>query len=215
MNTSENRRWALVGPLTVALWIAGVFLLSHNQPGQHATASEILAFYKSNTNSILLGGWLFMLGSLGFVTFVSGLRVRLSEAVGSASQLPGLAFAGAALAGAFGMLFGAVDVGGAIDKTDISPATAAAFHHSSDIFFVCAELAAMLPLGVVAVIAWRTRMLPRWWAVFSGLLTIVLLIGPIGWAGLIFGLPIWTLGTSLFVLLRSPEQARRTEAVTA
>lgn len=212
MNPSENRRWALVGPLTVALWIVGVFLVTQNQPGNHATGSEILAYYKSNTNTILFGGWFFMLGCLGFVTFVSGLRQRLAGAMGAGSQLPGLALVGGAMAGAFGMLFAATDVAGAIDKTDIEPSTAAAFHHFADLFFVCAELAMMLPLGVVAVIAWRTRVLPRWWAVFSGLLVIVLLIGPIGWAALIFGTPIWTLGTSLFVLLRSPERMRAAAA---
>lgn len=211
MNSSENRRWALVGPVTVALWIAGVFLVINNQPGEHATGSEILAWYKSSTDTILLGGWLFMLGCLAFLTFVSGLRQRLAG-VASSSQLPGLAVAGAAITAAFGMLFAAVDVGGGIDKTDIGPTTAAAFHHFADIFFVCAELAAILPVGIVAIVAWRTRMLPRWWAAFSGLVAVVLLIGPIGWLGLIFGLPIWTLGTSLFVLLRSPERMRSAAA---
>jgi len=38
-------------------------------------------------------------------------------------------------------------------------------------------------------------------------LAVVLAIGPIGWAALIFGLPAWTLGTSLFVLLQRPERA--------
>jgi len=82
-----------------------------------------------------------------------------------------------------------------------------------DLFFVTTELAAVLPLAVVAVVAWRTRALPRWWAALSGLVAMVLLIGPIGWIGLIFGLPIWTLGTSLFVLLGSP--ARMRTAATA
>ena len=47
---------------------------------------------------------------------------------------------------------------------------------------------------------------------FSRLVAVVLVVGPIGWLGLIFGLPLWTLGTSLFVLLRSPE---RTQAAAA
>ena len=94
------------------------------------------------------------------------------------------------------MLTAAVDVAGGIDKTDIGPTTALAFHHATDIFFVCAELAAILPLAAVAIVAWRTRILPRWWAAFSGFVAIVLVVGPIGW-GRGFGLPIWTLGTSL------------------
>ncbi|HJQ74068.1 MAG TPA: hypothetical protein VJ814_04240 [Gaiellaceae bacterium] len=212
MTTSENRRWALAGPLTVALWIAGVILVTQSQPGDHATGSQILAFYKSHSDTILLGGWLFMLGCLAFVTFVSGLRTRLAEAVGPAGQLPVLALVGGAMTGVFGMLFVATDVAGAIDKTEIGPATAATFHHAGDLFFVCAELAAILPLGIVALVAWKTRILPRWWAAFSLLVAVVLVVGPIGWLGLIFGLPIWTLGTSLFVLLRSPERMRTAAA---
>jgi type IV secretory pathway TrbD component len=46
-----------------------------------------------------------------------------------------------------------------------------------------------------------------------GSVAVVLIAGPIGWLGLIFGLPLWTLGTSLFVLLRSP--ARLTAAAAA
>src|SRR5262249_40005176 len=181
MNNSDNRRWAVAGLVTVALWIVGVFLVTHNQPGEHAGGSEILAWYKADTNTILLGGWIFMLGCLGFVTFGSGLRQRLADAAGPGSQLPGLAFAGAVMTGAFGMLFAAPEVAGAIDKTDIGPTSAAAFHHLGDAFFVCAELAAILPLALVAIVAWRTRTLPRWWAVFSLLVAIVLLIGPVGW----------------------------------
>ena len=212
MNTSENRGWAVSGLVTVALWIAGVFLITQAQPGDHATGSQILAWYQSHTTTILLGGWIFMLGCLGFVTFVNGLRQRLAAVTGPTAQLPWLVFAGAAMTGALGLTFASTDVAGAIDKDEIGPTTAAAFHHLGDAFFVCAELAAVLVLGAVALVAWRTRVLPRWWAVFSGLVTVVLIVGPIGWIGLIFGLPLWTLGTSLFVLLRSPERMRTAAA---
>jgi hypothetical protein len=212
MSTSDNRRWALFGPLAVALWIAGIALINKNAPGSHASGSEILAWYRSHTDSVVTGGWLFMLGCLGFVTFVAGLRVRLADAAGRASQLPALALAGAAMAGVFGMLTAAVDLVGGIDKNDIDPATAATFHHSVDLFFVGAELAAILPVAAFAVVVWRTRILPRWWAAFAGLVALVLVAGPIGWIGLIFGLPLWTLGTSLFILLRSPERMRSAAA---
>ncbi len=213
--TTENRSWAILGPLTVALWIVGIVLLTNNGPADHATNGDILTWYQTHTNRILAGGWLFMIGCVAFVAFAVGVRTRVAAAVGSASQLPGLMLAGAAMAGLAGMLTAAVDVAGAINKSDISASTAAALHDSTDVFFVCAELAAILPLAAIAIAAWRTRVLPRWWAVFSGLVAVVLVIGPIGWLGLIFGLPIWTLGTSLFVLLRSPERMRSTAAATA
>jgi hypothetical protein len=212
MTTTDNRRWAFLGPLAIALWIAGVALINKNAPGSHATGGQILTWYKSDSDSVVVGGWMFMLGCLAFVTFVAGLRMRLAEAVGSASQLPGLALVGAAMAGVMGMLTAAVDLAGGIDKNDIDPATAATFHHSVDPFFVGAELAAVLPLAAFAIAAWRTRVVPRWWAAFAGLVAIVLVAGPIGWIGLIFGVPLWTLGTSLFVLLGSRARMRTAPA---
>lgn len=205
MSNNENRLWALAGPLTVALWIVGLALLTSHQPGDHASGSDILAWYRAHTDTILLGGWLFMIGCAGFVTFVAGLRSRLGE-------VAPLAVAGAAIAALSGMLMAAVDVAGGLDKKDIVPATAATFHHAVDIFFVCAELTAILPIAAVAIVAWRTRVLPRWWAAFSGLVAVVLIVGPIGWIALIFGLPIWTLGTSLIVLLGSRERIQAAAA---
>ena len=54
MNPSENRRWAFVGPLTVALWVVGLILLNNHGPASHATGSQILAWYKSDTNTIIV-----------------------------------------------------------------------------------------------------------------------------------------------------------------
>jgi hypothetical protein len=204
--STDKRAWALTGPLAVGLWVAGILLLTHNAPPDHAGGVQILHWYRSETNAILIGGWSFMLGCLAFLCFVAGLCERL--------RLPALTLVGAGMAAALGMLVAAVDVAGAIDKSDIGPSTAATFHHAIDVFFVGAELAAIVPLGAAAVVAWRTRALPRWWAAFGGLVAVVLAIGPIGWAALIFGIPVWTLGTSLFVLLGS-RQRRAVVAATA
>jgi hypothetical protein len=212
MNHSENRRWALFGPLAVALWVVGIILINQNGPADHATGTEILAWYKAHTDAIVMGGWLFMLGCLSFVVFVAGLRVRLSEAAGEPSHLPMLALVGAGMAGLAGMLTAGVDLTGGIDKNDIDPGTAAVLHHSVDLFFVGAEIAAILPLAAFAIVAWRTRIVPRWWAAFAVLVALVLIAGPIGWLGLIFGVPLWTLGTSLFVLLRPNERVRTAAA---
>jgi hypothetical protein len=210
--STENRRWALLGPLAVALWVVGIIVLNNGGPAGHSTGAQILAWYKAHGDRITLGAWVFMIGCVAFVAFVAGLRGKIMDAAGGASQLATLALVGAGMAALSGMLTAAVDLAGGIDKNNIDPATAAVFHHSTDVFFVCAELAAVLPLAAVAIVAWKTRVLPRWWAAFSGLVAVVLIVGPIGWLGLIFGLPLWTLGTSLFVLLRSPERMRAAAA---
>jgi hypothetical protein len=112
------------------------------------------------------------------------------------------------LAAGFGMMIPLADIAGAINKSDISAATAGTFHRIGDAFFVGAELGLVVPFVAVAVLAWRTRVVPRWWAALGGFAALVLLIGPIGWAALIFGTPIWILGTTVF-LLRGPEPGQR------
>ena len=51
-NSGNSRSWALAGPITVALWIAGLFLLTQNQPGDHATGRDILGWYGSHTEAL-------------------------------------------------------------------------------------------------------------------------------------------------------------------
>jgi len=211
-------RWQRLAPLSgvlaVALWIVGIIAVNHNSPADHATDQQILDYYKSNTNWVLLGGWLFMLGCVAFIWFAAVLRARLLEAEGTAAGTTTVvAFTGAVAAAIFGMLTPAPDIAAAINKNEISAATAGTLHRSTDAFFVCAELAAVLLFVGAAVLAFRTKVLPKWWAALMVLVAVVLVIGPIGWAGLIFGLPVWTLGTSV-MLLRS-NGARRSEPAPA
>jgi hypothetical protein len=216
--TDRLHRWSLLaGPLAVVLWVAGIVTIAGITDSLSDSASDdtILAWYKGNANTILLGAWMFMLGCLCFVWFCAVLRARLAGAEGAGGMLATVAFAGGAAAAVFGMLIPAGDIAVAINKDDVSAATAGALHHVSDGFFVCAELAVILLLVATAVLAFRTGVLPRWWAVFSLLLAIVLVIGPIGWAGLIFGMPVWTVGTTVLLALRSGERRVRSVAPAA
>jgi len=55
--------------------------------------------------------------------------------------------------------------------------------------------------AAAAVVAFRTALFPKWWAILMWIVAVVLVIGPIGWAAVIFALPIWILGTT-FMLMR-------------
>jgi len=211
---SRIERWApLSGLLAVVLWIVGIVLLTHDNPPDHASDADILAWYKADSNSILLGGWLFMLGCLAFLWFVAILRDRFAAA-GTAPTATRLTFAGAIAATTLGIGIPATDIAAAIDKNDISAATAGAFHHLSDGFFVAAEMALIVVFLAGAVAALRTAVLPKWWAWLMVLVAVVLVIGPIGWAALIFGTPVWVLGTTA-MLLRRPTARREISPATA
>jgi hypothetical protein len=210
MNDRFHRWSALTGIAAVILWIVGIVVregLSDDLPDK-ASDEQILAWVQANANEVLTGGWLFMIGCLCFVWFVGTLRTRLHEAEGAAGTVSTIALAGGVATAAFGMLIPAADIVAAIEEEDISAATAGTLHSLGTAFFVAGELSAIVLLVAVAVLAFRTRVLPKWWAIFSVLLAIVLVIGPIGWAALIFGLPLWTIGTALFLVLgRRPASA--------
>jgi hypothetical protein len=209
-----KNRTALVvsAALAVALWIVGLVVSEGTTTNLADSAgdSQVLAWIQGNKNPVILGGWLFMIGCVAFVWFAALLRERLADAEGGHLTVTNLVFGSAVAVSVLGIGTQG-DAASAINASDISPATAGALHHVGDLFFMGAELMLIALVAGSAVLAFRTAVLPRWWAVFSAIVAVVLLIGPIGWAALIFGTPIWTLGTSLLVG-RTP---RRRAAVAA
>ena len=180
-----------LGLASVALWVVGLFL------GQGATTSladnasdtQVLAWVKGNDVKIIVGGWLFVSGCMLFVWFAALLRERLV-----ASTAATLVYTGAVMMAVFGSLTQS-DLPSAIDKDSLTPATAGALHHLGDLGFMGVELTLVLFFGAIAVLAFRTDALPRWWGIVSAILGVVAFIGPIGWAVVIFGVPVWTLVT--------------------
>jgi len=177
-----------------------------------ASDAQVLAWVQQNSNDIIVGAWLFMLGCVAFLVFAGLLRERLANAEGGNHLLANIAFGGAVATSVFGMGTNA-DITTAINTDSTSPSAAAAFHHIGDLFFMGAELMLIAFIGAASLLAWRTAVLPRWWAAFGLVVAVVLAIGPIGWAALIFGTPIWALGTSVLVGRRARRNAAPAAAV--
>ena len=114
-----------------------------------------------------------------------------------------VAFVGAVATGAFALLSTGPDVAAAIQEDDLTASAAGSMQVLGDAFFVGAELTAILLMLGAGMVALRTGVFPKAWAWFSFFLALVLVIGPIGWAALLFGLPIWILGTTFFLVRRS------------
>jgi hypothetical protein len=205
----------LAGFVAVVLWVVGVILSTHNGPPDHATDAQMLAYYQHESNYILTGGFLFMLGTLFFLWFAGILRARLLEAEGAPGTFSAIAFAGAVAGSVFAVAIPLADIAGAVNKNDISAPTAATFHRISDGFFVGAEMMAVLLFAATALLAFRTAILPKWFAALMVLVAIVLIVGPIGWAGLIFGVPIWTLITAVLLLRKKPAESGAFAATAA
>ena len=199
----DRRSPLLVAVLAVVLWVAGLVIGSTSDTlADNASDAATLDWVQGNANSILLGAWVFALGCLAFLWFMGMLRGHLAAGEGAPGTLSTIMFAASTAAAAFAMATTG-DVASAINKNDISPATAGALHHLGDLFFVVAELAMMATMIAFALLVLRTALFPRWWAYVSLLVAVVLLIGPIGWAALIFGTPVWALVTGWW-MARAP-----------
>lgn len=202
----KSERWAVwSGVVAVALWVIGIFVIeSSDTPGEGATDAELLSYYDENANTILTGSWIFMVGCLAFLVFAVVLRERLLEAAPASRLFINVAWVGSLATGIFLMLTSGPDVAASISNDDISEAAAAAAAMLGDAFFVAAELSAILLMLGVGAMALQGVLLPRWWAWVSFVLALILVIGPIGWAALIFGLPLWVLGTTWFLARSEP-----------
>lgn len=203
----NTERWmAWTGVAAVALWVTSVVVTS-SAPAENASDAEYVAYVKTEAATILLGGWTFMAGCAAFLWFAVGLRARLGAAEGGSGVYSTAAFVGAVITGALMMVTPGGEIAAAIvaEEQDISASTVAALRHAGEGYISAATLAATLLMVGSAVVALRTRLFPRGWAWFSIALAVVLIVPLIGWAALLLGLPVWVVGTTVF-LLRSDSE---------
>ena len=196
---------ALAGVVAVALWALGIVVVGGGHLGlpggvPEESANAVLAHFQENEDAVVAGGWLFMLGSLAFLWFGGILRGRLVGAEGGTGTFASLAFAGGVATAVFALGIPAGGVVAALGVDQLGPSEAAALNALEAAFFVGAELSAIVLLAAAAIVALRTAVLPRWWAAASILLAVWLAIGPIGWIGLLVGIPAWTVVTSLLLV---------------
>lgn len=206
-----ERLAALSGLVAVALWVIGVVLEEvSNLPGEDP--NEILSWFQDESNTILSGAFIFMLGSLFFLIFVGALRVRLVRAESESAFLSAIAFGAGLVVVALTLLIPGPNLAGALAKDDLTPEAAQALTVVDDAFFVGAELAAALLLVATGLAILRYGALPRWVAWISFLFALWLLIPPIGWAGLLVGVPLWTIIVAVLLWMRSGDDSAAARA---
>ena len=209
MDTSPVSRWApLTGVLAPVLWFVGVTVSeSGDVPTEESTAEDILTFFQEDTTSILLGSILFMLGTVVFLLFLSVLRGRWRGA-GASEDAAGLGFVAGVVGAAFMAAIWAPQLGLAVAIEDmgvqVEPATAETAWHIGTGFFVIGELLLAVFLFATAFLIQRTPVLPKWLGWIAIVIGVVALVPPIGWAAIIFGLPVWLLVTSVVMLVSRP-----------
>ena len=206
---SWERFAPLAGGLAVVLWVIGIIV--RETAVEMETPATLLDSYRNEEGSILLGGWLWVLGTFFFFWFLGSLRARLAAAEGGVQRLTAIAFGGGVAAAVFGFAMPGPDMAASIaDDADLSGPAAEAIRIIDDVFFLGAEMSAAVLLAASGLHALRTGSLPRWLAWVSLVIALALIILPIGWAALLFAFPLWVLVVSYLLLERTAAGASAT-----
>jgi hypothetical protein len=200
-------RWLpLTGVVAVVLWVIGVFVFENASPGRDASAEEILAYFDDDAGKIFTGAFLFALGTVFFVWFLGILRAAFLASEGQPGRLTAVAFAGGVGKAVFDMgVIGGMSAGAiAVDEADpLTPGAAQALFYIDDAFFIGAEFMAFVFMAAAGALILTRRALPVWLGWLALLIALGLLIVPIGWVFLLFGVPLWVLLASVLLFMRA------------
>jgi hypothetical protein len=199
-----ERLGIVAGALAALLWVIGVFVLEGaGNPADPASGQEVVEFYRDDRVAILIAATLHGLGGFLFLWFLGSLG-GLVDGSGSPRWLTVTMLAGGTAGAALMLaLMGGQSTGATTDKELLTPDTAVVFWRLAHGIFVAAEIALAAFIAPLSILALRGLLFPRWLGWFGLVLTIVLLIPPIGWLGLLFLFPLW-LVIAAVVLWRSP-----------
>ena len=206
----DDRRWERLAPLTgvlaVVLWVLGAMMMFKDDPGTDSPA-QIASHFAEHDVRLLVGAFIFMVGAAAFLWFVGTLRVALARGEEGLGRVAGIAFAGGVATAAMIFAVAAPIAAGAQQAENEdrapSPEAADALWHLSTGFFIAAEVAAIVLVVATALAILRTGALPRWLAWVSLVLGLWLIAAPVGWLGLLFGFPLWTLLVSVLLFMRA------------
>ena len=213
----EERLAPLDGVAAVVLWVAGVIVLQGpaDQPDTDAAPAVALEFFKEHHDAILLGTFLYMLGTLFFLWFLGLVRAQLGPTEGGTRRLSSIAYGAGIVTAITQLLMPAVHATGAINRDHLSPDAAQVYLGLGTTFFYTAELATAVFLLATGLVSLSTRAFPGWLAWASVVMAAWLLIPPIAWPALLFGFPLWLVVVSVVLWARPrsgsrPDPAHRT-----
>ena len=198
MKDGLERFGLLAGGLAGVLWVVAVFLLEGaGNPSGPDSGAEIVEFYRDNRAMILTAATLHGLGGFLFLWFVASLRAVLGNLAAPAWLTAATVIGGTAGGALMLGMMGGQSAGATTDVEVLTPDVAIVFWRLAHIFFVAAELALAVFVGALAILALRRLALTRWLGWFGLVVTVLLLIPPIGWAALLFLLPLWLIAVSV------------------
>ena len=203
-------RWERLAPLTgivaVVLWIIAVIIEESTEYSEQDTPEEILAVLREDANTLIAAGVVFAFGVVFFIWFLGSLRAALYGAEGGVGRLSSIAYGSGMLAAVCLLLQVAPTVQGAVDEDDLSADAAQSLQSMGEAFFFGAEFTLIAMFLAVGLLILRARVLPVWLGWVSLAIALLLAIIPIGWAGVVWAFPLWTIVTSVLLYLRGTRQ---------
>lgn len=205
-------RWERFAPLTgvvaIVLFVIGVIVeeSTASRPDDE-TPANVLRWFQDNSTDLIAGSVLYAVGAVLLIWFFGSLRAALRTAEGGTGRLTAIAY-GSGLLAAVGLLMSVAPTAqGAFQEDDLAPETAQALVFVGDSFFGVTEFALVPMFVAVGLLTLRTRVLPVWlgWVGFA--IALLLLIIPIGWAGVVWAFPLWTIIVSILLFLRGSAPA--------
>jgi hypothetical protein len=207
---SRLERWApLSGIGFLVLWIAGFFIAVADSPDFAARPAENLEYYVDNKGSIMAGVIVSALALVLLLWFLGCIRAAMVRAEGGEARVAATGFAGGIIGVGLEMAAMAMFIMPALrlderDKLSLESATT-----FTDLGNITYGFAAPLGFGVlffaIALLGFRHGVVPRWWAVITGVLGIVMIVPFVSWS-VGFVLPVWVL-VMVILLMRSTQPA--------
>ena len=208
-----NHRWAaLSGIVFVVLMLVGAAFVS-DVPKGDASAQEIASYLTDSGNHTrnIIGAYLWVLGGLAFLGFVTGLRSVLRRAEGDPGTLSNLVFgAGVVFTAVWSVSAAAIaSVAYAVEFSDArvsNPDLVTVLPSLGGLLLLLGGgFAGILLLAATSIIIFRTGVLPRWLA-WLGIVVAVSLVFDVAYMNI---LPLvgWVLVASIAMLRRREEIA--------
>jgi hypothetical protein len=209
----QLERWApLGGILFVVLMLVGAFFVT-DVPEADASASEITAYLADSDNHVrnIIGAYMWVVGALAFLWFLTRLRADLRRAEGGPGTVSSLAFGA-------GIVFAALWVASAAALATVAYAVELqdAPVSDADLVRVLPQMASLfLLLGggfggfllivATSIVSLQTGVLPRWFA-WLGIVVAIVLPFDLIYLNII-PLVVWVLIASIVLLTRREEKA--------
>ena len=177
-------RWGvLLGVLAVACWIVA-FAVGGSSPDTGDSAAKITSFYAGHSHQVrqIVAWFIFLAGILLFLGFLAALRGRLLAAEGGVGRLASLAHgAGLVSAALWAVALSAFQAPAFLANdtrvADLDPRAFKMFNDFGYELWVAAVMIGAILVWATSALAFRTALLPRWFAWLGVVVGVVLLFG--------------------------------------